>query len=38
LYLAAADVEATPTDATKPGGRPKIVPGSLKLLFLDPAR
>jgi YVTN family beta-propeller protein len=38
LYLAAADVEATPADATKPGGRPKIVPGSLKLLFLDPAR
>lgn len=37
LYLAAADVEATPADATKPGGRPKVVPGSLKLLFLDPA-
>ena len=37
LYLAAADVEATPADAAaKAGGRPKVVPGSLKLLFLDP--
>lgn len=37
LYLAAADVEATPADASQAGAhRPKVVPGSLKLLFLDP--
>lgn len=27
LYLAAADVEATPADATKPGGRPRLCRG-----------
>jgi len=38
LYLAAADVEPIPAAAPNPAGRPKVVPGSLKLLFLDPAR
>jgi len=38
LYLAAADVEPEPTPATQVAGhRPKIAPGTLKLLFLDPA-
>ena len=41
LYIAAADVD--PKAPVKPGpngrpGRPKPLPGSLKLLFLDPAR
>jgi len=38
LYLAAADLEATAAAAVKAGARPKVVPGSLKLLFLDPVR
>jgi DNA-binding beta-propeller fold protein YncE len=37
LYLAAAELEATPPEASQSGAhRPKVVPGSLKLLFLDP--
>ena len=38
LYLAAAEVEAAPANAVKAGGRPKVMAGSLKLLFLDPVR
>jgi YVTN family beta-propeller protein len=34
LYVAAADVD--PKAPPGPNGRPKLVPGSLKLLFLDP--
>jgi len=34
LYVAAADIDTAAAPA--PNGRPKIVPGSLKLLFLDP--
>jgi YVTN family beta-propeller protein len=34
LYIAAADIDP---DAPKVNGRPKLVPGSLKLLFLDPS-
>ena len=34
VFIAAADVDPSPT----PGGRPKARPGTLKLLFLDPAR
>lgn len=41
LFIAAADVDAkapvTPGPNGRPG-RPKLVPGSLKLLFLDPVR
>lgn len=33
LYIAAADTDPSPT----PGGRPRSRPGTLKLLFLDPA-
>jgi DNA-binding beta-propeller fold protein YncE len=32
VFIAAADVDPSPT----PGGRPKARPGTLKLLFLDP--
>jgi YVTN family beta-propeller protein len=41
LYIAAADIDHTAQTAPAPGGRPgrpRIVPGSLKLLFLDPAQ
>jgi YVTN family beta-propeller protein len=42
LYLAAADIDAAKAAAAQPAGgqrrRPPLVPGSLKLLFLDPAR
>lgn len=34
IYIAAADTDPSPT----PGGRPIPRPGTLKLLFLDPAR
>lgn len=34
IYLVAADIMPAATEA----GRPSIVPGSLKLLFIDPAR
>jgi DNA-binding beta-propeller fold protein YncE len=39
LYIAVADLEAEPADAAAQakGHRPKVVPGSLRLLFLDPA-
>jgi DNA-binding beta-propeller fold protein YncE len=41
LYIAAADIDAsapiTPGPNGRPG-RPKPLPGSLKLLFLDPAK
>lgn len=40
LYIAAASTEAVAAGAGAPGAaqRPKVVPGSLKLLFLDPVR
>jgi DNA-binding beta-propeller fold protein YncE len=42
LYLAAADIDTAKAAAAQPAGgqrrRPPLVPGSLKLLFLDPAR
>jgi YVTN family beta-propeller protein len=34
IFLAAADADPAPT----PGGRPKPLPATLKLIFLDPAR
>ncbi len=34
LYVAAADTDPSPT----PGGRAKVRPGALKLLFLDPVQ
>lgn len=37
LYVAAADIDEHAASA-HPGGRPPLVPGSLKLLFLDPER
>jgi YVTN family beta-propeller protein len=40
LYIAAADIDPNAQVPPGPGGRPgrpRIVPGSLKLLFLDPA-
>jgi YVTN family beta-propeller protein len=40
LYIAAADVDASKPPTPSPNGapgRPVLVPGSLKLLFLDPA-
>ncbi|HEY6451348.1 MAG TPA: YncE family protein [Steroidobacteraceae bacterium] len=37
IYLVAADID-TAAAAAAPAHRPPIVPGSLKLLFLDPAR
>ena len=39
LYIAAADVDPAPVPAGPNGqpGRPKPLPGTLKLLFLDPA-
>lgn len=33
IYVAAADVDST---AQTPNGRPKVVPGTLKLMFVDP--
>lgn len=40
LFIAAADIDPTPPQPGPDGrpGRPKPVPGSLKLLFLDPAK
>jgi YVTN family beta-propeller protein len=41
LFVAAADVDPNAKPAPGPGGRPgrpKALPGSLKLLFLDPVR
>jgi DNA-binding beta-propeller fold protein YncE len=34
IYLVAADTDAT----TANGGKPSVVPGSLKLMFMDPAQ
>jgi YVTN family beta-propeller protein len=37
IFLIAADLDALPANAA-PGARPVIVPGTVKLLFLDPSR